>query len=190
MNALSWNCRGICNASTVRASKAQIRGILPDFVVLCEMKASDKRMKEVMNSLGFSYRQVIEAKGFAGGLCMMWRANDLVEGLEYNKNMIAIQVSDKLSKWVLVGFYGPTYPAKNSKAWGNLSALLESFSCPWICIDDFNCTLSQDERFGGSRGSSSAVNHLKDLMFEFSAIDLGSSSNKFTGEKENGGEPL
>nr|POE55508.1 hypothetical protein CFP56_67927 [Quercus suber] len=101
------------------------------------MKVSDKRMKKVMNSLGFSFRQVIEAKGFAGGLCMLWRANDLVEVLEYNKNLIAIQT----------------------------------------CISDFNCTLSQEEKFGCSRGSSSAVNHLKDLMFEFGAIDLGSSAH-------------
>lgn len=103
-----------------------------------------------------------------------------MEVLEYNKNLIVVQVSDNLCKWVLVGFYGPTYLAKKAKAWGNLSALLESFSCPWICMGDFNYTLHQDERVSGSRGSSSTTNHLKDLMFEFEAIDLGSSSNKFT----------
>ncbi|KAK9992541.1 hypothetical protein SO802_027526 [Lithocarpus litseifolius] len=140
-------------------------------------------MEFVMNSLGFRFRQVIEAKGFAGGLCMMWRDNDIVEVLEYNKNLIAVQVSDKLCKWVLVGFYRPTYPAKKAKAWGNLSALLESFTCPWICMGDFNYTLYQDERAGGSKCSSSAVNHLKDLMFEFEAIDLGSSGNNFTWAK-------
>ena len=153
---------------------------MPNFIFLCETKASDECMEFVMNFLGFRFRQVIEAKGSAGGLCMMWWDNDIVEVLEYNKNLIVVQVSDNLCKWVLVGFYGPTYPAKKAKAWGNLSALLESFSCPWICMGDFNYTLHQDERVSGSKGSSSTTNHLKDLMFEFEAIDLGSSSNKFT----------
>ena len=93
---------------------------MPNFVFLCETKAFDERMEFVMNFLGFRFRQVIKAKGFARGLCMMWRDNDIVEVLEYNKNLIAVQVSDNLCKWVLVGFYGPTYPAKKAKAWGNL----------------------------------------------------------------------
>ena len=40
MRALSWNYRGICNASTVRALRAQNRGHKPDIIFLCETKAN------------------------------------------------------------------------------------------------------------------------------------------------------
>lgn len=45
---------------------------------------------------------------------------------------------------------------------------------------DFNFILNEDEQFGGNGGSSSATNFLRELMFEFNAVDLGYSGNKFT----------
>ena len=126
MRALSWNCRGICNASTVRALKAQIKGEWPDIIFLCETKATYNRMKVVMEKLRFSNRFVIDAKGTAGGLTMMWKSNHIIKVLEYNKNLIAIKVSDPVNDWVLVGFHGPSYAPKKAKAWMNLSAFLES----------------------------------------------------------------
>ena len=180
MRAICWNCRGICNASTVRALKAQISGISPNFIFLCETKASDKKMQEVMEKLVFHHRFVVDAKGKAGGLAILWKFESSVRILEYNKNLIAIKISDPVCDWVLVGFYGPPYPSKKAKAWQNLAALLESVQCPWVSFGDFNYTLSQDDISGGSTSRHSATNHLSDLMFEFNAVDLGFSGNKFT----------
>ncbi|XP_065638209.1 uncharacterized protein LOC136071161 [Quercus suber] len=61
----------------------------------------------------------------------MWKSNCIISVLEYNKNLIAVKVSDPVSDWVLVGFYGPSYASKKAKAWMNLSAFLESVQCPW-----------------------------------------------------------
>ena len=83
-------------------------------------------MKVVMEKLRFSNRFVIDAKGTAGGLSMMWKSNHIIKVLEYNKNLIAIKVFDLVSDWVLVGFHGPSYAPKKAKAWMNLSAFLES----------------------------------------------------------------
>nr|POE70905.1 hypothetical protein CFP56_77914 [Quercus suber] len=137
-------------------------------------------MKVVMEKLGFQNRIVFDAKGRAGGLAMMWKSDSIVSVLEYNKNLIAIKISDPVSDWVLVGFYGPPYSSKKAKAWINLTAFLESVQCPWVCFGDFNYTLSQEDISGGSTSSQSVTNHLRDLMFEFSAVDLGFSGNKFT----------
>ena len=117
MRAICWNCQGICNASTVRALKAQISGISPNFIFLCETKASDKKMQEVVEKLGFHHRFVVDAKGKAGGLAILWKFESSVRILEYNKNLIAIKISDPVCDWVLVGFYGPPYPSKKAKAW-------------------------------------------------------------------------
>ena len=68
MKILGWNCRGICNASTVRALKAQIKRAKPDFIFLSETKALFSRMDSVKRSVNFDHLLVVEAKGSAGGL--------------------------------------------------------------------------------------------------------------------------
>ena len=50
----------------------------------------------------------------------------------------------------------------------------------WTCIGDFNFIINDDEQIGGNKGGTSATNHLKELMFEFNAVDLRCLGNKFT----------
>ena len=52
-----------------------------------------------------------------------------------------------------------------------------------MCMGDFNYVISEDEVSGGRKGFSLATNYLKELMFEFRAIDLGFSGSKFTWAK-------
>ena len=40
--------------------------------------------------------------------------------------------------------------------------------------------VEEAEKEGGIRGSTSAPNFLKELLFDFGAVDLGHSGNKFT----------
>lgn len=61
--------------------------------------------------------------------------------------------------------------------------MLESHEGPWVGLGDFNFTLNENEKFGGKKGSSSAPNYLKELTFDFGAIDLGFSGNKYTWAK-------
>ncbi|KAL4603073.1 hypothetical protein ACB092_10G099500 [Castanea dentata] len=115
MKVLSWNYRGNYNATTVRALKAEIKGISPDVIFLCETKASASRMEEVLNSIKFADMCVVEAKGITGCICVMWKVGFMIHQVEYNKNLIAVKVFDALCSWLLVGFYGPPYPAKKQK---------------------------------------------------------------------------
>jgi len=110
----------------------------------------------------------------------LWKNCVSVTEVEFNKNLIAVNVSDPICDWMLIGFYGPPYYMKKAKAWGNLFALLEAHQGPWVCMGDFNFILNEEEQVGGNRGSSSATNFLRELMFEFNAVDLGYSGNKFT----------
>ena len=76
MRTLGWNCWGICNASTVSALKAQIRGCNPMILFLSETKANEKRMKKVANLIGFPNFIAISPKGRTGGICLLW-ANEV-----------------------------------------------------------------------------------------------------------------
>ena len=183
MRILGWNCRGIYNASTIRALRAQIKGSKPNFVFLSETKANETRMEEVKNAIGFSGKLVVDVKGKAGGLCLMWKWGINLEVEEFNKNLLAVKIKEALCEWLLVGFHKPPYPAKKRKVWENLCAILESFQGPWVCFGDFNYIVNAEEKYGGVKGGTSAPNYLKELMFDLGAIDLGYSGNKFTWAK-------
>ena len=61
---------------------------------------------------------VVEAKGGAGGLCIMWKNGLPITVVEFGKNLIAIKVLDQCTDWLLVGFYGPPYFSKKKKGLG------------------------------------------------------------------------
>ena len=182
MKLLGWNYRGICNASTVRALKAQIKGSKPDLIFLSETKATVNRMDYVRISIKFDHMFVVEAKDKAGGLCVLWKAGLSVKEVEFSKNLIAVKISKSVCEWLMVGFYGIPYYSKKKKVWECLLALLESHQEPWMCFGDFNFVLNEDEALGGKKGSSS-TNYLKELMFKVGAIDLGYSGGKYTWAK-------
>lgn len=73
-----------------------------------------------------------------------------------------------------------TQKKRKSKAWENLSDLLESLRGPWICFGDFNIVQRDDEKAGGRTGSSSTSNYLREILFELGAVDLGFTGNGFT----------
>uniref|UniRef100_A0A2N9FV45 Reverse transcriptase domain-containing protein n=1 Tax=Fagus sylvatica TaxID=28930 RepID=A0A2N9FV45_FAGSY len=137
MRILGWNCRGICNASTVRALKAQIRGWHPSVLFLCETKASVVWMNVVAKLIGFQNLVVLGPKGRVGGICMLWSNKVDIEVLEFNCPIIAIRIKDCAVSWSLVGFYGPPQKTKRDKTWVDLHALLESIPGPWMCCNRF-----------------------------------------------------
>ncbi|XP_075636797.1 uncharacterized protein LOC142609040 [Castanea sativa] len=151
------------------------------------MKAGKSRLEKVKKSIGFSELIVVDAKGSASGTCAMWKSSVSLHPIEFNKNLIVVKVTKAVCDWFLVGFYGPPYATKKKNAWENLMALLESFQSLWVCMGDFNFIISDNEILGGNRGGSSATNYLKELIFEFGAIDLGCSGNKFTWAKRGWG---
>lgn len=111
---------------------------------------------------------------------MLWTNSVDIEVIEFNSNMIAVEIIEGTCKWTLVGFYGPPQTAKRKVIWEDLSALLESLKNPWVCFGDFNMIINDEEKVGGQVGSSSAATYLKEILFDLGAIDLGFAGNKFT----------
>ena len=87
-------------------------------------------MEFVKHSIKFDHMLVVEAKGYASGLCIMWKEGLSIRDVEFNKNLMAVMVSDSVCDWLFVGFYWPPYFSKKRKAWENLTALLESHQGP------------------------------------------------------------
>ena len=76
MRILGWNYWGICNASTTRALKAQIRKTKLDIIFLCETKENVDHMELMKGNIHFFfYKEVVEAKGRAKWFCLPWRSD-------------------------------------------------------------------------------------------------------------------
>jgi hypothetical protein len=69
---------------------------------------------------------------------------------------------------------------KRQTIWEDLCALLESIQGPWVFVGDFNVIINEEEKEGGRRGSTSAPNFLKEILFDLGAVDLSFAGNKFT----------
>lgn len=80
---------------TVQALRAQIKGAKPDVVFLSETKAHECCMEFVKSFIKFDNKIVVEAKGSAGGLCIMWKECLVINEVEFDKNIIADKVTDK-----------------------------------------------------------------------------------------------
>ena len=78
-----------------------------------------------MNSLNFSFNFVVDAKGLSRGICLMWKASSAVKLVDFNKDLIAVNILDTACAWNLVGFYGPHYAVKKRKTWENLVAFFQ-----------------------------------------------------------------
>lgn len=48
------------------------------------------------NSIKFDYKCTVDPKGCAGGLYILWKAGVNIKEVDFNKNLIAIRVSDAI----------------------------------------------------------------------------------------------
>lgn len=70
---LVWNCQGCAHTHFNRILKEYVREFDVDVVVLLETRISGLRAKSVNMNLGFDYSHRVEAKGFTGGIKVMWK---------------------------------------------------------------------------------------------------------------------
>ena len=59
-------------------------------------------MESVKSFLKFDHFVVVEAKGKAGGLCMLWKEGFSTSQVEFEENLIAIKISNTVCDWLFV----------------------------------------------------------------------------------------
>lgn len=72
MKILSWNCRGLGHPNVFMVLKNLIKLHNQSCVFLCERKGGKKRLEMICRKLGCHNYDIVEAKGKAGGLCLIW----------------------------------------------------------------------------------------------------------------------
>jgi len=90
MITLSWNCRGLAQASTICILRALIRKHNPDILFLSETKALPLVSTPILRQLGFSLMVHAPPSGSKGGLLLAWRTDVNIVSFYVSCNIICV----------------------------------------------------------------------------------------------------
>lgn len=113
----------------------------------CGLPMSRQRIK----SLPLNNSIIVPAEGQSGCLWLIWGDEVEIDLCEKNKNLIAVQVTEKVSrkKWKFVGIYGDPERSQNPKIWENIETHLQEDDEAVCLVGDFNSIAAGSEKWGG-----------------------------------------
>lgn len=100
MTQISWNCRGLAAASTIRELKELCQPQRPAIIFLMETRAPEGRIDSVRRRLKFQNMFCVEARGLSGGLGLIWNDEVHVQIFKASQNFIHASVMIKESGYI------------------------------------------------------------------------------------------
>ncbi|CAM8954132.1 unnamed protein product [Rhodiola kirilowii] len=179
MTSICWNCRGLGGAATVRALTNMVRENNPLVVGLVETKAWRYRADRVKMEVGFQNSFVVESRGKAGGLMLLWR--DLIDLriCSYSDYHIdAIIEGDDSFRLTL--FYGHPVTHRRAESWDLIRTLNRMMDKPWLIFGDFNEVLFEWEVKGRRIRGEWKMKKFREVMQDCNLSDIGFREAQFT----------
>ncbi|CAM9001934.1 unnamed protein product [Rhodiola kirilowii] len=179
MIVLSWNCRGMGNARTVRALKDAIDSHHPQVVCLLETKMRHGKWEWLRVKLGYSNCFVVDPRGTAGGLAMLWKGELCLTIKNFSSHHIdAIVETEFQSRLTL--FYGHPMVSRRKESWDLIRVLHSLQSGPWVILGDFNEVLRGNEVQGIRHRRMWQIEAFRRVVDDCELIDLGYAGYPFT----------
>ena len=75
MSCLSWNCRGLGNAATVKELREIMKKVAPTMLYIVETQVHRARVEGLKGTLGFDNAFTVSSLGHSGGLGIFWNNN-------------------------------------------------------------------------------------------------------------------
>lgn len=72
MSCLSWNCRGLGNAATVKELRELAKRVAPTVLCVQETQVHKARVEGLKSTLGFDNSFAVSSNGRSGGLGIFW----------------------------------------------------------------------------------------------------------------------
>ncbi|KAF7807126.1 putative ribonuclease H protein At1g65750 family [Senna tora] len=189
MSIISWNCREIRGASTVRRLKTLCRKFSPDILFLKETKCKKEKMKYWNKAGYFEYSFIVDPEGSKGGIGLWCKANIQIDILSASKHWIHAHVTlSNQQQFLFTGVYGPSVLTDRNILWDFLNSIRPGNS-PWIVLGDFNQIINSKEKLSKNkdiRGGSLLVDSINYLGL----IDLPTFGNWFTWTNGRQGDDL
>ena len=188
MSCISWNCRGLGNAATVKELRDLARKFAPTVFCVLETQIHKARVESLKGTLGFDNSFAVSSSGRSGGLGIFWNNKTRVEILPYSQYHIdAIVTEYGKEPWRLTCVYGEAQTTERHKTWDMLKFIKASSHLPWVCIGDFNEVLHRDEHCGVQERSHAQIAGFREMVDVCGPYDLGFEGRKWTFEKKVAG---
>lgn len=138
---VSWNCHGAASKGFEVEMKEILRSIRPKIIILIEPRISGEDAEKVCKGLGRRRWVRLEARGFSGGIWVMWEEGEVdIKLLEAHRSFLHMEVRSGLGqRWVLTAVYVSPQAQIRQFLWDDLDKL--EVEKPWLLIGDFNCVL-------------------------------------------------
>lgn len=150
LKILSWNCRGLGKTDTVNFLRCLVKFHCPNCDFLIETKCGAEQMERVARMLGFNNFEIVEARGTAGGLILMWTDDVNIE-MEWKSDRIIgcdILDYDRVKRWSIFACHGTPYNSEKRTFWEDFEEVIKNIINHWLIIGDLNEVVSQEEKWG------------------------------------------
>lgn len=125
---------------------------------------------------------VSEARGFAGGIWVLWNSGEYtIEpiGIDAQVLNLVVQGGDG-SRWILSAVYASPYLPFRNLLWKYLTELGHELELPWLLLGDFNQALVAADKLGGRRFNPTRSRHLQNMIDQCALLDIGFRGPRFT----------
>ena len=176
-----WNVQGASSPEFRRAFKTISKNYFLNMVVIVEPRCSGKQADDFILSSGFGWSHRVEAKGFAGGIWLLWQDNFTVTIFKNHSQFVHFRVDDgKSNSSYITAVYASPIRSNRNFLWRELSRLANNVTDPWLIGGDFNSFLHNSEKKCGSQRYSSGCPMFNGWINDFNLYDLGFKGPKFT----------
>ncbi|KAJ4825017.1 hypothetical protein Tsubulata_050912 [Turnera subulata] len=176
-----WNCRGAGKKQFVRKFKDLSVETQPYIAIVVEPRVSGQKANRIIRQLKFSNSYRVEARGFAGGIWLLWDEEVVqIQVLHCHTQFIHVQITKDGVFFMLTAIYASPQNKWRRYLWRNLASLAEQITVPWLLAGDFNAVLSGDERKDRSGRPGVADNEFQNCVNQSRLMDLGAIGSKFT----------
>ncbi|CAN1160243.1 Transposon TX1 uncharacterized 149 kDa protein [Linum perenne] len=182
ISLLSWNCRGAGHNSFVSVFKHYLQVYKPSLVAILEPRISGRRGLEVRSKLGLQFSIIEEARGFRGGIWLLWD-DPLIKvcRLSHSEQFIHVEVeADDKGHFLLTLAYASPILLRRRVLWQDLLCLSRHCTRPWLLAGDFNAMVDSSEKVGGARFNSAKAQEFREWIANCGLFDAGFTGPKFT----------
>ncbi|KAK9020048.1 hypothetical protein V6N11_054545 [Hibiscus sabdariffa] len=164
-----------CEPQVCRYLKRFIKDNNPSLVALLETRISGNKTDSVVRKLGFPNSFRVEARGFSGGIWLLWKDSISLEIEVISNQFIHYRLfSSCISMPVFATIVYVNLNIFYRKfLWKQLEVFNPRESAPWIIGGDFSSLLNEGDSMRGVRGRSGASCSFHDFTFRTGLIDEG-----------------
>ncbi|KAL4341260.1 hypothetical protein GQ457_08G016750 [Hibiscus cannabinus] len=174
--------RGALDPTLIRSFKLLVKKQVPNIAVVMEPRISGKAADSFIRKAGFDSSYRVEARGFSGGIWVLWNDSVKLDILAVSNQYIHgfCSLVGENSSFFFTCVYASPEPLKRRILWNQLKALELASGAPWVIGGDLNVIVSSFERQGGSSSRSNICSDFGEFMMDTGLLDMGFNGPKFT----------